>query len=55
MEALGDHQDQEEVVLEIMTLDQLTVCHKQVEVFNIQQQLQEDMIRLDLGLAPLQG
>ena len=53
--ALGNHQYQEEMVLEVMTLDHITVCHKQVETFNIQQQLQEDRVRLDLDLAPPQG
>ena len=54
LEALGDHQDQEEMILEIITLGHITVHHRGVEISNIQQQLQEDLIRLDLGLAPLQ-
>ena len=55
MGALEDHQDQEEMVLKVMMLYHITICHKRVETFNILQQLQEDMTRLDMGLVLLQG
>ena len=55
LETLGDHQDQEEMALRIMSLGHIARGHKQVETFNIQQQLQEDRVHLDLDLAPPQG
>ena len=44
METPGGHQDQEETDLRIMFLCHIVLYHKQVEIINIQQQLQEDMI-----------
>ena len=55
LETPGDHQDQEETGLRIMSLCHVVMCHKQVETINIQGLLQEDRVHLDPDLAPLQG
>ena len=49
LEVRGDPQDGEEMTPEILMLGPTTMHHRQVEISNEQQQLQEDLIRLDLG------
>ena len=53
LETPGGHQDQEGTDLRIMFLCHIVLYHKQVEIINIQQCLQEGRVRLDPDLAPL--
>ena len=53
LETPGGHQDQEGTGLRIIFLCQIVLCHKQVEIINIQWQLQEGRVHLDPDLAPL--
>ena len=49
LEIRGDPQDREEMTPEILMLGPTTMHHRQVEISNKQQQLQEDLIHLDQG------